>query len=107
MNGQVGQSLTVKFDHRPLESSNEQTVTQSSAAAGGIDADNPEPAEIALARPAVAECVSAAANQCDNRLPVQVMPAQAKALGQFSHPFAALRHRLAATCPCHPKSPIY
>ena len=65
--------------------------------AGGVDADDPQPAELPLPHPAVAEGVLPAADQRDDRLPVQVVPAQPEPLGQLPGAGALPEDRLAAT----------
>src|SRR5262249_31667374 len=58
-------------------------------------------AEHPLACSPIAVSVHPAANQGDDRLTIQVVPAQAEALGELAHPFAAAKDCLAATCSCH------
>lgn len=57
MDRQVRQHFAIDLDIRLLETMNKLTIVQIIQARGGIDARNPEPSEIALAIPAVAEGV--------------------------------------------------
>ena len=54
-----GQRLAVQLDAGPLQAGDELAVAQAAHPAGGVDADDPQPAELALADPAVAEGVDA------------------------------------------------
>src|SRR5207253_6791875 len=74
----------------------EFAVAQAAGAAGGVDADDPEPAEIALADAAVAEGEDAGADQRDLRLLDRVVPAQAEALGELQEPLSLADNGLAA-----------
>src|SRR5205807_6968281 len=68
---------------------------------GGVDADDPQSAELALAHAPIAKGINPATNQRDQRLTVKVVPAEAETLGQLPHTFPAAKDGLAAACPCH------
>src|SRR5262245_48175679 len=101
VDGDLGERLAVQLDVGPVQAGDQLAVAQAAHPAGGVDADDPEAAELALARLAVAVRVDAGPDQGDNGLAVQVVPAQAKAFGQFAEAFAGSEDRLAAARSYH------
>src|SRR5262249_49645238 len=99
--GQVGERLAVQFDVGPLQTGDELAVAQAAHPASRVDARDPETAEIALACAPVAESVNAATDQGDNRLTMQMVAAEAEALGQLAQSFAPAQDRFAAACSGH------
>src|SRR5262245_4287629 len=71
-----GEHLAIKLAHRELQAADELAVAQAAGAAGGVDANDPQLAELPLAVAAVAEGELAGPDQRDHRLPVQVVAAQ-------------------------------
>src|SRR5437762_968271 len=55
--GELRQALAVERDAGPLQAADELTVVEPVLSRGGIDADDPQPAEIALLAPAPDERV--------------------------------------------------
>src|SRR5947209_15424797 len=93
----LGERLAIQSDVRLLQAVDELAVAHAAHSAGGVDAHDPQLAELALADPAIAEGVDAGADQGHQRLPVQVVPAGAEAFGEFAGAFAATLERYAAT----------
>src|SRR5687767_2176837 len=94
--GDVGQYLAIERDALKLQAMNQLAVAHAAHPTGGVDARDPQAAEVTLLGAAVAEGIDPAANQRHQRLPIQVVPAGAESLGQLAMAFAALRDRLAA-----------
>src|SRR5262245_28905565 len=93
----LGQRLAVE-DHLGVDQpGDELAVAHPPSPAGRVDADDPQAAELALAYPPVAEGVLPPADQCHDRLPVQVVPAESESLGQLPGAVALPEDRLAAT----------
>src|SRR5262249_51722944 len=107
IHGEVGEHLAVQFALGPLQAANQLAVAQSAGAAGSVDADDPQLAELPLAIAAIAEGELAGADQRDHRLAEQVMAAEAEALAELASPLAALSHRLAAACAGHGRNPRF
>ena len=61
--GHVGQNLAVQLDVGLQQAGDELAVAQAERTDGGVDADDPQPAEIALAVVAVAVGVDAGADE--------------------------------------------
>src|SRR5262245_28458195 len=101
VDGDVGERLPVQFDQCPLQPGDKLAVAQAPHATGGVDANDPQATEVALANAPVAVGVDAGADQGDERLPIEVVAAEAKALGQLLQTFAASRDGLAAARACH------
>src|SRR5687767_2031758 len=101
MDGDLGQRLAIEHDVGPLHAADQSAVAQPAHAAGGVDAHDPQPAKFAFADPAIAESIAPAADQRHQRLPVQVMPAGAKALRQLAGSFPPSFQGNAAACTYH------
>src|SRR5262249_60627749 len=84
-----------------LQPGNQLAGAQAAHAAGRVNTDDPQPAELALADLAVAKGVNPAADQGDQGLTVKVVPAHDKALGEPAETFAAPEDSLAAACAYH------
>src|SRR5262249_49469402 len=84
-NGDFRQALAVELDVRPLQAGDELAVAQTTAAAGGADAHDPQTAELALAGLAVAVSIHPRPHQRNDGLTIEVVPAEAEALGQAAH----------------------
>src|SRR5438128_3384915 len=101
VNRDLGQRLPVQLDVGVLQAANELTVAQATHSAGGVDADDPQPAEFALADPAVTESVTPSPDERDQRLAVEVMAALAETLRQLARPLATALQGDAAACTYH------
>jgi len=101
----LGQAFAVEFDIGPRQRADEQAIANTAHPAGGADASDPKPAKHALADAAVAEGITPGADQRDNRLPIKMMAAGAKAFGQLAGAFATLRQCFAAACTNHDPTP--
>src|SRR5437899_8344692 len=64
----LGQRLPIQLDVGVLQAADELAVAQATHPAGGVDADDPEPAEFALADPAVTESVTPRPDERHQRL---------------------------------------
>src|SRR5258708_6189390 len=76
--------LPIQLAQAFLQAVHQLAVTQAARPAGGVDADDPQPAEHALAHPAIAEGVDAPADQRDEGLTIQIVTTGAKALGELA-----------------------
>ena len=78
VNRNVRQRLAVQFDIGVLQAADELAIAKSPHPARGVDAHDPQPAEFALADPAVTESVTPSPDERDQRLAVEVMAALAE-----------------------------
>src|SRR5262249_50972218 len=101
VDGDLGQHLAVDRYHRPLQPGDQLTVAQATHPAGRVDADDPQPAKIALADPAIAKRKDAGSQQGDDRLPIEVVPAGAETLRQSAETLPPAQNALAAAGACH------
>src|ERR1700722_998743 len=90
VDGEFGQRLPIQLDARFLQAMDQLTVTQAARPAGGVDADDPQPAELPLADAAIAESIHAATDQRDDRLAVKIVPTGTEALGALASAGASL-----------------
>src|SRR5438128_9112356 len=97
----VGQSLAVELDLGALQAVNQLAVANSAHAACRVDANDPETPEQALAHAPVAKGIHTAADQGNRRLSDEIVPAEAKPLGQPAQTFAASKDRFTAACSWH------
>ena len=81
--GQVGQNLTVEGDPGSLQAEYQPAVGETMQAGGGIDARDPQLAQVALARAAVAVSVPHALHQRFVRAAEQAMTSAKEALGHL------------------------
>src|SRR5262249_42114413 len=101
VDGDVGECLAVQLDQRALQPGDELAVTDAAHPASGVDADNPRGAEAAFGAAPARVGEAPGADQRDERLPIEIVTAEAEALGQLLQTFAAARDGLAAASACH------
>src|SRR5439155_24508981 len=101
VNRDLGQRLPVQLDVGVLQAADELAVTQAAHPTSGVDADDPQPAEFALADPAVAESVTPRPDERHQRLAVEIMAALAETLRQLARPLATALQGDAAACTYH------
>src|SRR5262249_4264044 len=69
VNGDVGQCLAIQLDQCSLETGDELAVAQAAHTTGGVDANDPQATEFALADAPVAVGIDPGADESDDRLP--------------------------------------
>jgi hypothetical protein len=106
VNGNFGEHLSIQLALGSLQAGDHFAVTHAAGATGGVDANDPQLAELTLAIAPVAEREAAGSNQRDNRLPVQIMATETKAFAQTARAFAALSDGFAASSARHGPNPL-
>src|SRR5947207_8097416 len=84
VNRDFRQRHAIQFAASLLQAVDEPAVGHTARPAGGAHAHDPQAAELTLLDAAITERIDAAADQRDDRLAIEVVPAGAKALGEFA-----------------------
>ena len=79
----LGQHLAVQLDVGPLQSIDELTVAEAAHPTGGIDADNPQAAEVAFSHATIAERINACSQESLFDSAEQIVASAAIALRAF------------------------